>query len=201
METVTAYRHAKYDTPLWVNENRNEGRYNRAGQSSTQYLCLHPLGVTAEFLRHLGMGAVDDLVHAQLRVWALQVDLAKVERVNYDNCSSRGLTPEQLVGDDYTFTQRAADVLRDSGIDGLIAPSAALPGTDILVLFGPRVALPYLSLPVDRDQIPTAHVIDGPPAAEVAPSVRWFGQPHAGLDQWHQTGVAPVFADPAVPRP
>ncbi len=200
VDTTTAYRHAKYDTPWWVNENRNEGRYNRAGQYSTQYLCLHPLGVSAEFLRHLGEDAVADLKQAEIRLWAMQVDMNNVERIDFANSSAHGLTAEQLVGDDYSPTQSLADELRGRGVNGLIAPSAALPGTEILVLFGPRVALPYLGLRLDDDQVATAHALDGPPASEVASAVRWFGTPHEGLEEWKRTGTVPSLEEPWVTR-
>ena len=107
------------------------------------------------------------------------VDVDDATRVDFDDCASYGLTPDQLVGDDYTATQALADAVRGSGARAMIVPSAALPGTHNLILFGVRVLNPYLSKPFTPEEIPTGHLTDGArPPAEVAPHVRWLGTPH-----------------------
>ena len=47
-----AYRATSYDVPLWVNANRRNGRWNIAGQRSTQYMTLDSEAPFAEILRH-----------------------------------------------------------------------------------------------------------------------------------------------------
>jgi hypothetical protein len=197
---ITGYRHAFWDSPWWVSENRNAGRYNRAGQEATQYLCLHPLGVTAEFLRQQGPGVVADLHTVALRIWAARVPTDGLDRITFDNAATFGLVASDLVDDDYTRTQALGDYLRSTGRAGLIAPSAALPGTEILVLFGPRLRLAYLSDPVDPAQVQSAHITDGVPVEEVVSSVRWRGAPHSGLVDWEARGAIAAFEDPATPR-
>lgn len=197
----TLFRHAAWDTPWWVNENRHAGRYNSAGRGCTQYLCLHPLGVTAEFLRHLGPSAVTDLRSMRLRLWAAQVDLTGLHEVTFDNAEEFGVTAADLVADDHGATQRLAQVLCDQGAAGLVAPSAALPGTRIVALFGPRLITGWLDQPMDDLLVPTAHLLDGVPVAEAVPHVRWFGDPHRSLEQWKATGRCDAFEEPAVGLP
>lgn len=57
---------------------------------------------------------------------------------------------------------------------GLVVPSAALPGTRSLVLFGAWVLQPYVWAPVTPEEIRTGHLADGArPPMEVAALVRW----------------------------
>jgi hypothetical protein len=45
------------------------------------------------------------------------------------------LTVADLVGDDYSMSQQLAVAALDAGFDGMLAPSAALPGRRTLVVF------------------------------------------------------------------
>jgi hypothetical protein len=79
----------------------------------------------------------------------------------------------------------------------MIVPSAALPGTHNLILFGARVLNPFLSKPLTPEEIPTGHLTDGARApAKVAPHVRWFGAPHKAAEQWKTTRDHEPFDDP-----
>jgi hypothetical protein len=197
---LTVFRYASYDSPWWAFPSSRAGRFHHARSETIQYLSLHPLGPAAEMLRHnLGpKGNPDDVV---LNLWAAVVDVDDPTHVDFDDCAGYGLTPDELVGDDYAPTQALADVVRDSGATAMVVPSAALPGTHNLVLFGVRVLNPFLSEPFTPDEIPTAHLTDaarGP--AEVAPHVRWFGAPHKAVEQWKATGKYEPFDDPTATR-
>lgn len=194
-----AYRHAAYDTPWWVNPSRRQGRFHRALRETTQYLCLHPLGPAAEFLRHhLGPDGVSAADTAQLNLWAAMIETDGVVPVAFDDCEDHGITPDELVGDDgYAPTQALADRLRAAGATGLRVPSAALPGTDNLVLFGPRVLHSYLATATSAEECPTGHLSDGArPAVEALPLVRWLGAPHFALEAWKRSGVYAPLEDP-----
>lgn len=193
-----AYRHAAWDTPWWVNANRSAGRYNREDAGSTQYLCLHPLGPAAELLRHLGEDVVDDVDTITYRLWAMRVPNDGLKHISFDNATSFGLVPDDLVAEDHSKTQDLGDRLRRTGCKGFIAPSAALPGTEVLVLLGPRVLSPYTLEPIDpTDQIPTGHAAEARIPAEILPLLRWRGRPHAGIDAW-RAGHLLTFVDPRV---
>jgi RES domain len=197
---VIAYRHAAYDTPWWAFPSSRGGRFHRAGMDTVQYLSLHPLGPAAEQLRH-HVGPDGDPDELLLNLWAVQVDVDDVVEVTFDNCAAHGLTPDELVGDDYTPTQALADAVRDAGASALRVPSAALPGTENLVLFGIRVLHPYLATPLSTEEIPTGHLTDGArPPAEVGGLVRWLGTPHPALEQWKATGSFELLDDPLASR-
>ncbi|MHB1583190.1 MAG: RES family NAD+ phosphorylase [Acidimicrobiales bacterium] len=194
---VVAYRHAAYDSPWWAYPSSREGRFHRAGRDTVQYLCLHPLGPAAEMLRHnVGpAGNPDDVV---LNLWVARLEVHDVVHISFDDCAAYGLTPDELVADDYGPTQALADRMRAAGSLGLIVPSAALPGTDNLVLFGIRVLHPYLWVPLTAEEIQTGHLSDGArPPREAASLVRWFGDPHPSLEQWKSTGSYEPLDDPA----
>lgn len=196
----TVYRHAAWDTPWRVNPSRSTGRYNAAGEL-VQYWCTHPLGPAAEMARAHGISSTDELADLRLRMWAATLDLGGLTRITFANATEHGITAEKLVSEDYAATQALARRLRDTGSPGLVVPSAALPGTDNVVLFGPRVLSPYLYDPIDPEQVATAHIADTPPAPEVAGVVRRRGTEHEGLVTWQRRGTTTAFIDPPVTRP
>lgn len=197
---LTVFRHAAYDSPWWAIPSSRGGRFHRGSIEIVQYLCLHPLGPAAEMLRHnLGpAGNPDDVL---LNLWTALIGLDDLTQVDFKDCVKYGLTPDELVGDDYVPTQALADDVRGSGAVGMIVPSAALPGTYNLILFGVRVLNPFLSQPLTPEEIPTGHLTDGARSpAEVVSNVRWFGAPHKALEQWKTTGSYDLFDDPMATR-
>jgi RES domain len=197
---LTVFRHAAYDTPWWTSPSSVAGRFHRAGQDTVQYLSLHPLGPAAEMLRH-HVGPSGDPDDVLLNLWTAVVDIDDVMRVDFDDCDTYGRTADELVGDDYTSTQALADAARASGATAMIVPSAALPGTHNLILFGNRVLHPFLWEPITPEEIPTGHLSDGARVpAEVAEHVRWRGTPHKAVEQWKAAGAYDLFDDPAATR-
>lgn len=196
----TAFRHAAYDTPWWAFPSSREGRFHRAGQDTVQYLSLHPLGPAAEMLRHhVGPGGDPDEV--LLNLWTAVLDIEAAVTVDFRDCEAYGLTVDELVGDDYAPTQALAAVVRDGGADAMVVPSAALPGTSNLILFGVRVLHPYLWQPISAEEVPTGHLTDGARSAtEIADRVRWLGTPHPAVEQWKTTGTYELFDDPMAAR-
>lgn len=196
----TAFRHAAYDSPWWAFPSSRSGRFNRATQDTVQYLCLHPLGPAADMLRH-NVGPSGDPDEVILNLWTAVIDVSDVTRVDFDECATYGCTPDELVGDDYAPTQALADEVRASGASAMVVPSAALPGTQNLILFGARVLHPFLWQPLAPEEIPTGHLTDGARiAAETAGHVRWFGTDHSALGQWKKTGNYDLFDDPFATR-
>ena len=197
---LTVFRHASYDSPWWAFPSSRPGRFHRARRDTVQYLSLHPLGPAAEMLRH-NVGPSGNPDDAVLNLWTAVVHVDDVTRVDFDDCAEYGLTPAELVGDDYAPTQALAEVVRDSEATAMIVPSAALPGTHNLILFGVRVLNPFLGAPFAPEEIPTGHVTDGArPPAEVVPHVRWFGTSHKAVEEWKTTGKYALFDDPGAIR-
>jgi RES domain len=196
----TIFRHAAYDSPWWAFPSSRSGRFNRAKQDTTQYLCLHPLGPAAEMLRH-NVGPAGDPDDVILNLWTATVELDDVVRVDFDDCAGYGCTPDELVGENYAPTQSLADQVRARGARAMVVPSAALSGTHNLILFGERVLHPYHWQPLAPEEIPTGHLTDGARvAAEISSHVRWFGSEHTALEQWKTTGGYELFDDPIATR-
>ncbi len=197
---LTVFRHAAYDTPWRASASPTSGRFHRADSDIVQYLSLHPLGPAAEMLRHhVGPGGDPD--HVLMNLWTAVVDVDEVTRVDFENCHTFGLTPDELIGEDYAPTQKLSDDVRAEGTTALIVPSAALPGTHNLILFGIRLLHPFLWEPIDPEEIPTGHLTDGArPPAEVRDQVRWIGAAHRAADQWKATNTCDLFEDPVALR-
>ena len=192
MSSVTAFRLANWDTPLWVAPNRRASRYFSAGVQVVQYWSLHPLTPWAEHLRYHGVRDPDEAGQLLVRPWVATLDLpAGLLDLTFDNAAEHGLDPGALVEDDWSECQRWAASLT---APGLLVPSAALPGTRNLVLFGPRVRSRY-GLP------PTRPDLDVPcdPVAEwsvvlgdLLDRIRWRGDPHKGYEAWQAGADEPL---------
>jgi hypothetical protein len=117
---------------------------------------------------------VDDARRLDLRTWAVHVPSDGLVEVPF---------ADAWVADDYAACQNLADTLRDAGHAGAIVPSAALPGTRNVVLFGGRVAAPYELVDVRafelRASITGEH---GSALASLLRLVRFTGMPHPGAE-------------------
>lgn len=188
MELV-GYRAANYRTPLRVRPSEQAGRFHTIDSPPTQYLCRHPLGPAAEIIRHsrsaipLEAGSV-----FAIRVWALRLTLPDDTPVyRFGTPAAELPVLADLVGDDYEPSQRLAQDHRAAGVRGVIVPSAALPGTENIVLFGDRVAISYADDPIEEWEIPASMTASaGSPPASLIPLVRRFGQPHPALSAWRR---------------
>lgn len=174
---MICFRHARYRTPLRTSfqSQQTEGRYHRGTEPEpTQYLCLHPLGPHAEAMRLFDARSVDEARQLDLRTWAVHVPDEGLVEVTF---------AEAWVSDDYAACQNLADALRGAGHAGAIVPSAALPGTRNVVLFGGRVAAPYELVDLRpfelRASITGEH---GSGLASLVRLVRFRGMPHPGAD-------------------
>jgi hypothetical protein len=142
-------------------------------------------------------GDPDDVV---LNLWTAVLDIDDVTRVDFDDCERYGRTVDELVGDDYTPTQALGGAVKASGAIAMVVPSAALPGTHNLILFGVRLLHPFLWEPLMPEEVPTGHLTDNArAAAEVAGHVRRFGTAHTAAAQEKATGTDDLFDDPWPP--
>ena len=195
---AAAYRLASWRRPLRTEPSRIAGRYHRATEASpTQYLCLHPLGPWAEFLRASELAVVEQLALVRHRTWVVRIPLDGLLRIGFADAGAHGLRPGDLVSDDLRACHRLADRLRAAGEPGAIVPSAALPGTDNVVLFGERAAAPYLVEPLSEIDVPASLTADGGrPPLGVLDRVRRRGRPHAALEAF-RSGEPFAFTEPS----
>ena len=200
---VVGFRWANYDTPLWVNPNRSSGRWPAVGDDPTQYWATHPLGPWAEYARTFHVRDWEDLREVRSRMWAarLRFDLGEVLELTFENAMQNGIRPEHLVGDDHGPCQAFAQQVRPN-YAGLVAPSAALPGTANIVMFGPRAMAPYHSDPPDADlDVPTALLTEhGGPPVSLTGFICCRGVAHVGLRAWKEGQPQPVV-QPVHPWP
>jgi hypothetical protein len=200
---VLCFRRADYATPLRTIPARVPGRYHAAnGAEATQYLCLHPLGPLAELMRNHDLRTAAQVRAVRTRTWAVEVPVEGLLDVTFDRASDLGVGAEQLVADDQTACRALAARLRPHH-RGLLVPSAALPGTRNVVLFGPRVAAPFLTPPLGAFDLPAGITAqDGRPLVSLLERVCFRGSPHAALQAW-RAGAPFAFAEPdwSLPEP
>jgi hypothetical protein len=73
------------------------------------------------------------------------------------------------------------------GPGSIIVPSAALPGTENLVIFGERTQIPYSWEPISSVDIPACVIAErSQPPLAIATLVRFVGDPHPALDAWRE---------------
>ena len=190
------YRAADFGTPLRVEASRRAGRFHRAFETPTQYACFHPLGPWAEVIRGQELDAADAR-ELRMRTWALRVDVEGFVEIGFPEARDFGIDPDALVADDYGACQELADRQRATGVRGMIVPSAALPGTRNLVLFGERVAAGYLDTPIDASlDVPSSMTADrGAAPMSLHPLIRRRGVGHPELEAW-QAGRTFEFHEP-----
>ena len=185
---MICYRHSDYRTPLRTSfqAQQTSGRYHRGTEPEpTQYLCLHPLGPHAEAMRLLDTRTAVEARRLDLRTWAIHVPDDGLVEIPFSDA---------WVADDHAACQNLADTLRGAGHAGAIVPSAALPGTKNVVLFGGRVAAPYELVDLHPFEL-RASITDehGAALGSLVALVRFRGTPHPGADfAFREPSWAPV---------
>lgn len=196
---TVGFRIADWQSPLRVRGSRHEGRYHRVGEI-VQYFSLHPLGAFAEYVRRERPDPAT-LAEFRHRLWAARVPAATATVIDWDSADSHGIAPEELVGDDYAPCQDLADRLRGDGIREIVVPSAALPGTRNLVMFGERVPAPFTVEPIAGiDVSTTVGAEDATIPGWLVDRVRTPGDDHPELEVWRQ-GEPFTFIEPDTAPP
>lgn len=115
---------------LWDSGAQPAGRWHGDGEGPAHYVADTPDGAWAEFIRHEEITDVDDLATIRRQMWAVEIGRAPSVGVNVPASALGG--PES-----YPDCQDASRRHREDGVDRLAAPSAALPGAVVIIVFAP----------------------------------------------------------------
>lgn len=176
------YRATSYDVPVRVAENRRSGRWNFAGSGTVQYTCFDSEAPFAEMLRHENLRTEKEAATYRTTLWQMRVNEGVVvDYGTFAKAESAGFPPEALVDDDHEYCQREAQRLFSLGVGGVLSPSAALPGSINLTLFGQRVPIQWAADVEISSAIPVQRIATGQPPDGLVPRVRYFGDAHSEL--------------------
>jgi hypothetical protein len=147
-------------------------------------------------IRNRGYTDPDDALTFRSAIWAVRLVLADHPlRVDFDAAAAgttlAPIAPEDLIDDDQNACRDFADAIRADGTAPKVlrVPSAALPGTESVVIFGPRRAIEYLAEPRRAQQVPAAVGAVAARALEsMLPLIRHRGHTHAGYEGWAAGG-------------
>jgi len=178
------YRATSYDMPLRVAANRRSGRWNLAEANTVQYLCLDAQAPFAEKLRHENLRGKTEVQTYSVTLWELEVNEGfVVDYSAFEKAEDAGFPAEALVDDDHERCQEEAQRLMALGARGVLSPSAALPGSVNLTLFGPRVEVRWGAKPGVASAVPAQKLVTGHPPLDLIDRVRFFGAVHAALQE------------------
>lgn len=186
-----AFRYSNYDTPFWVRANSTSGRWHVPADGATQYLSLSVEGAWAELIRAEELQTEEEVALIRMPMWVAELHVANIaDYGDFGKAQAAGFPPEALVDDNYIFCQEEGHRLRGLGFKGVIAPSAALPGSTNLTLFGPRIASSWEGPPILASSIPTHQIAVGAPPAGIVGRVRLRGKQHEVFNDWARTQAA-----------
>ena len=173
------YRATSYDVPLRVAANRRSGRWNIAGAGTVQHLCLDAGAPYAEKVRHEDLRTEAETGTYTVALWELEVNEGfVVDYGTFEKAEAAGFPAEALVDDDHERCQKEAQRLISLGARGVLSPSAALPGSTNLTLFGQRVEVRWGARPGVSSAVPAERLAAGHPPPGLVERVRFFGDRH-----------------------
>jgi RES domain-containing protein len=145
-------------------------------------MCLDANAPFAEALRHEDLRTEAEAATYRTTIWQVRADQgAVVDYSTFERAEAAGFPTDALVEDDHERCQAEAAWLKSHGMLGLLAPSAALPGSLTLALFGPRVAISWDAIVELASTMPAAKLTTGPPPTGLVSRIRYFGETHAAL--------------------
>lgn len=186
-----AFRYSNYDTPFWVRPNSEPGRWHRFGDEATQYLSTTVDGAWAELIRAEELHTEQEAALVRMPIWVAEVHVQRIaDYSTFEKAEIAGFPPEALVEEDYSLCQAEGKRLRSAGIQGVLAPSAALSGSGSLTLFGPRVASTWSLRPLLASSIPATKIAVGAPPEGIVARVRHRGDRHERFAEYRATARA-----------
>ncbi|MGC1851148.1 MAG: RES family NAD+ phosphorylase [Solirubrobacterales bacterium] len=180
-----AFRYSNYDTPFWVRPNSEPGRWHRVGDGPTQYLSASVEGAWAELIRAEGLRTESEVALVRMPIWVAEVQVHWIaDYGSFQKAEEAGFAPDALIDDDFARCQEEGRRLRRAGFQGILAPSAALPGSLNLTLFGPRIASTLQLRSLLASSIPAMKVAVGAPPEGVVERVRQRGERHSLYEEF-----------------
>jgi hypothetical protein len=193
---LSCYRASSYRTPVRSRRHGPEsaGRYHRPGSPATQYFSLHPMGPWAEVIRNQRCETVEDALETRIAIWAIRLVLSTRAATIDFAAADAGETllpvaPRDLTDDDPTICRALAQAHREErpAAKVLRVPSAALPGTDNIVILGARRMIEYTIEPIRPIHIPAAiAAVDARSPRDLFRLVRRRGTPDPAYDAWRR---------------
>lgn len=191
----TLFRLTQFNNPIWDTKNlpQSIGRYNPPElEIPVHYFSLHPLTPWAELLRFNYLNAAevrqsfeDDMFTSNL--WYGIYNCSNTEEITFDTASNFNLCPEDLISDSYrachNFVYNFIHLKKEAV--SITVPSAALPGTQNLVIFGELEKAPYEFSKTDTNSIyiqPAAVQATFPKG--IVEHVRFKQAAHLGYKMW-----------------
>jgi hypothetical protein len=182
-----AFRYSNYDSPFWARPNSEPGRWHKVGDEATQYLSTTVEGAWAELIRTAEISSEPEVALVRMPMWAAQVHLkCLADYGTFERAAMAGFPPDALVDEDYSRCQEEGRKLREAGFQGILSPSAALPGATNLTIFGPRIASSWNVRPVLASSIPATEIAVGSPPEGIVDRVRQRGTNHTSLEAYFQ---------------
>lgn len=135
--TVNVWRQCRPTRDLLAVEDPASypGRFHRVGDQATWYSSLAEHDAWAQFFRHHPGGGVDPF-EVRRRIGEARVqDLLVLDLTDPRLRRLAGITVKQLRSNRYAACQALGRAARAAGFEGILAPSAALPGGRTLVVF------------------------------------------------------------------
>jgi RES domain-containing protein len=116
-------------------EATTDGRYHRQGEPGVWYASNREQAAWAELFRHFTTEGVDPF-EVRRRIGPARCESLDVLDLTDPVVRDRlELDEADLTGDDYAICQQVATLARQAGFDAILAPSAALPGYQTVVVF------------------------------------------------------------------
>jgi RES domain-containing protein len=174
------FRATTYDTPLWVSPNSRQGRWSHPQDAAiAQYTALDVAGAIAEMVRSEELRNYEEARELRVSVWELRIDEGAIADFSTPSAAEQqGVNWRDLLADDWTECQTVGTEIVSGGGRGVLAPSASLPGSRCLTLFGPRTEIAWSADPRLAIQVPARHILRGEPGRGIVRDTRFFGDPH-----------------------
>lgn len=185
----TGFRYANYDTPLWARNNKAPARWHVPGDGATQYISLHPDGAWAELLRKENLRTDEESALVRMKIWALTLNQGNlVDYSTFAKAEAAAFPADALIEDDYSRCQVEGQRVRALGYSGVVSPSAALPETLNVAIFGRRFKSMWGEPTKLAFAMPACMVAVGSPPPGLAARVRFVGETHTGLTEYIARG-------------